>query len=170
MALFGPAQRPAPVEIAAAEVARAFPKALPDGVKIVLDGVGVARVMLPMLKRLPQVRAVVSSWCYALAPGRPGAVRAVSGGATGAGGGVRKPWLTRLNVHLQQSVAVLRSASTLSPSVLPRSGAGPDAPGTAVGRNAGAGGGGAAGRWQGLWLFAGGVRQRVARVGLMRAW
>jgi hypothetical protein len=29
-------------------------------VKIVLlDGVGVARVMLPMLKRLPQVRAVV---------------------------------------------------------------------------------------------------------------
>jgi glycosyltransferase involved in cell wall biosynthesis len=37
-----------------------FQKALPDGVEVVLlDGVGVARVMLPMLKRLPQVRAVV---------------------------------------------------------------------------------------------------------------
>jgi glycosyltransferase involved in cell wall biosynthesis len=37
-----------------------FQKALPEGVKVVLlDGVGVARVMLPMLKRLPQVRAVV---------------------------------------------------------------------------------------------------------------
>lgn len=37
-----------------------FQKALPEDVQIVLlDGIGVARVMLPMLKRLPQVRAVV---------------------------------------------------------------------------------------------------------------
>lgn len=37
-----------------------FEKALPDGVEVVLlDGIGVARVMLPVLKRLPQVRAVV---------------------------------------------------------------------------------------------------------------
>lgn len=37
-----------------------FYKALPDDVEIVLlDGIGVARVMLPVLRRLPQVRAVV---------------------------------------------------------------------------------------------------------------
>ncbi|OIN43643.1 glycosyl transferase [Pseudomonas azotoformans] len=37
-----------------------FHKALPEDLEIVLlDGVGVARVMLPVLKRLPQVRAVV---------------------------------------------------------------------------------------------------------------
>ncbi len=37
-----------------------FQKALPDGMEIVLlDGIGVARVMLPVLKRLPQVRVVV---------------------------------------------------------------------------------------------------------------
>lgn len=37
-----------------------FHKALPEDVEIVLlDGVGVARVMLPVLKRTPQVRAVV---------------------------------------------------------------------------------------------------------------
>ena len=37
-----------------------FKKALPEDVQVVLlDGIGVARVLLPMLKHLPQVRAVV---------------------------------------------------------------------------------------------------------------
>ena len=37
-----------------------FQKALPSAVQVVLlDGIGVARVMLPVLQRLPQVRAVV---------------------------------------------------------------------------------------------------------------
>ena len=37
-----------------------FQKALPEDVQVVLlDGIGVARVLLPVLKHLPQVRAVV---------------------------------------------------------------------------------------------------------------
>ncbi|OPA98080.1 glycosyl transferase [Pseudomonas fluorescens] len=88
-----------------------FRKALPEDVQVVLlDGIGVARVLLPVLKRLPHVRAVVifhgatrlrraDQQLVAQFPASQLTLAAVS-----------QTLADSLERHLQRPVAVLRSA------------------------------------------------------------
>ncbi|WP_321360754.1 glycosyltransferase family 4 protein [Pseudomonas extremaustralis] len=88
-----------------------FQKALPDGVKVVLlDGVGVARVMLPMLKRLPQVRAVVLFHGATRLRQADRALFEQFPAAQLTLAAVSQTLADSLECYLQQPVAVLRSA------------------------------------------------------------
>lgn len=88
-----------------------FQKALPEDVKVVLlDGIGVARVLLPVLKRLPQVRVVVVF--HGVTRLRRSDQRLFDQFAASqlTLAAVSKTLAHSLERHLQRPVAVLRSA------------------------------------------------------------
>jgi glycosyltransferase involved in cell wall biosynthesis len=101
-----------------------FRRALPADVKVVLlDGVGVARVMLPVLKQLPEVRAVVLFHGMTRMRGADRKLFAQFPASRLTVAAVSQTLADVLQLDLQRPVAVLRSAfdpAAFRAAMLPR--------------------------------------------------